>query len=151
MSLPDRLALDTNCFIYLFEDPPDGARSRFLRDEVLQPTIDGQRHLVASTLVVAELLVHPHRAGRHAEARSLRTALEQLPGLDLVPLSSELAASAAAIRGGGQCSLADAVHAATASATAEALLTNDRRLAAADVHVPVIVLDEVAAIEKPRG
>lgn len=146
MGLPDRLALDTNCFIYLFEDASTSARSRFLHEQVLQPAVDGRRQLVASTLVVAELLVHPHRAGRHADARRLHAALEQLPGLDLVSLSPQLAASAAAIRGTSSVSLADAVHLATAFAEAEALLTNDRRLTAVDGDIPVIVLDEIAGI-----
>lgn len=144
MSLPDPLALDTNCFIYLFEDPPDSARSRFLRDQVLQPAVAGQRHLVASTLVIAELLVQPHRLGQHDEARSLRAALEQLPGLELAPLTAGLAASAAEIRGTSSISLADAAHVATAADAAEALLTNDRRLVAAGAHVPVLVLDDLA-------
>lgn len=142
MTLPERLALDTNCFIYLFEDP-SSARSNYLDREVFRPAVDGERRLVTATLTVAELLVAPHRAGRPDDARSLRTALTSLPNLEVVDLDESLAAAAAQLRGTTSITLADAIHIATAIRMADAFLTNDRRLAEHPVDVPVLVLDDL--------
>lgn len=142
MTFPERLALDTNCFIYLFEDR-SSARSNYLDREVFRPAVDGERRLVTATLTVAELLVAPHRAGRPDDARSLRTALTSLPNLEVVDLDESLAAAAAQLRGTTSITLADAIHIATAIRMADAFLTNDRRLSEHSVDVPVLVLDDL--------
>jgi predicted nucleic acid-binding protein len=142
VTLPDRLALDTNCFIYLFEEPTS-ARSTYLEREIFRPAVGGQLRLVTSALTVAELLVAPHRAGRPAEARSLRTALANLPNLEIIDLDASLAADAAELRGLRRTTLADAIHVATARRMAEAFLTNDRRLTEHSTDVPVLILDDL--------
>lgn len=144
MSLPARLALDTNCFIYLFEPGPS-SRAEFLRREVFRAAAGGGHQLVASCLVVAELLVVPFRTGQSDSARRLRAAIEQLPGLQLVEVDTSLAVEAARLRGTSDITLADAVHAATAVAHADALLTNDRRLQAVEDHTPVLLLDDLVS------
>lgn len=142
MNLPERVALDTNCFVYLFEDA-SSARANFLEREVFRPAVGGQRRLVTSALTVAELLVAPHRKGRPDEARSLRAALASLSNLAIVDVDGSLAAAAAELRGTTSVTLADAIHLATAAQMADAFLTNDRRLSEQPVGTPVLVLDDL--------
>jgi predicted nucleic acid-binding protein len=56
--LPDVVALDTDCFIYLFEQSAS-ERGRFLVDQVLRPSQRGERRVVTPALVVQELLAQP--------------------------------------------------------------------------------------------
>jgi predicted nucleic acid-binding protein len=93
--------------------------------------------------VVAELLVAPFRAGQSDSARRLRAAIEQLPGLELIEVDTPLAVEAARLRGTAAITVADAVHAVTAAAHADALLTNDRRLRAVQDHTPILILDDL--------
>lgn len=122
MDLPERLTLDTNCFVYAF-DGVDTDRGRFVADRLLQ---GGPRW--TSSLVLAELLAKPYALGRPARATALRRALEGLPGLAISPLTSDIAQEAARLRGDLQIGLPDAVVLATALATRSVLVTNDRRL-----------------------
>ena len=62
MDLPDLLALDTNCFIYLFGES-EQPRGRYLLEHVLRPAARGEHQLLTSALVLAELLVQPYRLG----------------------------------------------------------------------------------------
>lgn len=137
--LPDRLALDTNCFIYFIQDPT-GNRGEWLRRAVFETA--GPSSLVASTTALAELLVGPERRGRPADARALRDALVSLPRMRWVELDVRIAERAAQLRGRHGIRLADAVQLATAGLHADALLTNDRRVVQDDHGVPVIILDD---------
>jgi len=121
VGLPDRLALDTNCFIYAF----DGAgtdRADFVVERLLQ---GGPRW--TSSLVLAELLAQPYAIEEPDRAAALRRALEALPGLTIVPVSSDIAQEAARLRGSLGLSLPDAIVLATALAAGAVLVTNDRR------------------------
>ncbi len=144
MSLPDRLALDTNCFIYLWEEA-GSARSEFLERSVFRAAAGGKLTLFTSTLAVAELLVTPYRLGLPDRARLLRDAVTQLPGMTVVDIDVQLATGAARLRGQFGIALADAFHIATAERFADALLTNDRRLARPEDGVRVLVLDDLAS------
>ena len=121
-----RVGLDSNLFIYLFEGT---GREAALVGEVLDAISAGSMTGVLATLGVAEILTGPMRAGDTALAERYRDELASVTGLDLVPLSVEIAADAAALRGLRRASLADAVHLATAGAAgATAFITNDRAL-----------------------
>lgn len=85
--LPDRLAIDTNCFIYFIQDPA-GARGDWLRRAVFETA--GPDSLVASTMALAELLVGPERQGNPAAARALRDALVSLPRMRWVELDRRI-------------------------------------------------------------
>jgi predicted nucleic acid-binding protein len=142
MTLPATLALDTNCFIYLFEDE-GSARATFLEREVFRPATHGRRQLVTSTLTVAELLVVPFRSGHAERARTVSDALRSLDGLRIVDFDHQLAEAAARLRAQHGVALPDAIQLATAARAADALLTNDTRLARSEHGVPVLVLDEL--------
>ncbi len=142
MALPDRVLLDTNCFVYLLEDPTS-PRGRLLLDDVFAPAVAGRRQIFAATLTVTELLAQPYAAGQGRRAAGLLAALEALPGLTLVPLSTGVAVNAARIRGQSGLLVPDAIVLATAQQADATLLTNDRRLAShAD---PVLLLDDLVA------
>jgi predicted nucleic acid-binding protein len=143
VSLPNRLAIDTNCFVYLFESE-GSRRAEFLASEVFGAFAVGKRTGVTSTLTIAELLVRPYEVGDSSTATALRSAMEGMPGLDLLGVDLGVADDAARIRGRTGLYLADAVQVATAlRGRADALLTNDRHLADRADEVDVIVLDEV--------
>lgn len=151
MSLPDVLALDTNCFLYLFQQPA-GPRGRFLSDQVLRPACRGERRLVLPALVVEELLVQTQEHGQRERGAQLARALEVLPGLTVVPVSTRVATLAARmaalappLQGEAGLSLADAVVLATAADAEAVLLTNDRHLAARARPGTVLVLDDLVS------
>ena len=139
--LPDPVLLDTNCFLYLLEDP-ESPRGRFLLTALFQPALAGDRRLFASTLTVTELLAAPHATGQHQRAGALLAALEALPGLTLLPVSVEIAAAAARIRAGSSLTTPDALVLATARSIGAILLTNDRRLA---TPADALLLDDLVA------
>ena len=140
---PESLLLDTNCFIYLLENP-DSLRGNYVRTQVLAPAVAGRKQLYAATLTVTELLCQPFADGQPGRAAALLGALEGLPGLTLLPLTVAIAAEAAQRRGQSAMTVADAIVVATASDVGAALLTNDRRLSAAP-GVDVLILDDLVA------
>ncbi len=151
MRLPDSLALDTNCFIYLFEQS-DRPRGRFLIEDVLLPATRGERRLVTSCLVLAELLVQPFRLGHPERAAALSRAVESLPGLVLLPVDARVAADAARLRGSTGLALPDALVLATATGAGAVLLTNDRALAhAAGTDAALLLDDLLSPGQSPSG
>ena len=146
MPLPDRVLLDTNCFIYLLEDP-ESARGAFLASHVFGPAVSGVHRLFAATLTVTELLSQPFAAGQPQRASALLAALEGLPGLELVVLSVDVAADAARQRGQFGLTVPDAIVLASAASVGAAVLTNDRRLSGRGSAVPVLLLDELVAAD----
>ena len=144
MDLPDLLALDTNCFIYLFEES-EQPRGRFLLEHVLRPAARGERELVTSTLVLAELLVQPHRLGLPDRAEALSRAVTSLPGLTVRPVDLGIASAAARLRGRSGTALPDAIVLATAADAGAALLTNDQRMTRTGESQAVLLLDDLVA------
>ena len=149
--LPDVVALDTNCFIYLFEQPSSD-RGKFLVEQVLRPAQRGERRVVTPALVVQELLAQPRSGGSAARATALARALDALPGLSVLPmttrvasLAARLGAAAAQVHGDEGLSLSDAVVLATAVDASALLITNDRRLAERSKPDTVMVLDDLVS------
>lgn len=148
MPLPELVLLDTNCFIYLLEDP-GSARGRYLAEQVFRPGLVGRRRLFAATLTVTELLSQPFAAGQARRAGALLAALEGLPGLFLLPLTVGIATDAARLRGQSRVSVPDAIVLASAIAVEAALLTNDRRLTSTSEEVTTLLLDDLVASADP--
>jgi predicted nucleic acid-binding protein len=121
-----RIGLDSNLFIYLFEG---SGREAAVAGELLDAISEGHTTGVLATLGMLEILTGPLRAQDGALAERYRDELESIPGLDVVPLTTDIAAGAAAMRGGRSIALADAIHLATArTAGASAFVTNDRAI-----------------------
>lgn len=143
LTLPERIGLDTNCFVYLFE-APDSARGAFLRDQVFGPLARGGRSAVTSTLTLTELLVKAYADGEPHQAAELRAAFTALPGLEVVPLDVRVADVAGRLRGERGLRLADAVQLATTEVGgAAALVTNDRRVRASEHGPAVLIVDDL--------
>lgn len=133
MNLSDRLrtagprvALDTICFVYHFEAHPDflpATRTLFERIE------RGEITAVASTLVLAEVLVVPMRSGATGLVAAYRTVLTTFPNLTLVPIDPMVAEKAAEPRARHGLRTPDAIHVASAIITGvNAFITADRAL-----------------------
>lgn len=85
---------------------------------------EGELVLAVTTVTIAEVLTGPLRAGEEALARRYRVALE---AWQVVDLTSEIAESAARLRGQYGLKLPDAIQLASALAiNADALVTHDR-------------------------
>lgn len=128
-----RIGLDTNLFIYLFEGSgPEATAVAALLDAISA----GRSRGVLATLAVAEILTGALTASDGALAERYGDELQSIEGLDIVPLSVDIAADAAVLRGSHKVALADAIHLATARvAGATAFVTNDRSLRAPRLEV----------------
>lgn len=140
-SLPSTLVLDTNCLVYRLDDP-DGARGRWLDDNVFPAAVGGRLRLIVASVALAEPLVRPYADGQPQRAQAVRRALETLPGLTVVELSTAVADIAARVRAGTGLPLPDAVMLATAEPSGASLLTNHRQLVHPASPAPVLVLDD---------
>jgi predicted nucleic acid-binding protein len=126
--IPDgaTIALDTMLFAYQIEG---NVTYEDVVGRLFTRMVSGDLSGVASTLVVAELLVPyvKHRAPAHAAA--VLRAIRALANLALVPVTAEIAARSAELRAEFGLRTPDAVHLATAiDRGAASFLTNDRRL-----------------------
>jgi predicted nucleic acid-binding protein len=118
--------IDSTAFIYLIDKDPayfPAARSLFDRVQA------GEITAIASTLVLAELLVPYYRTGDPAKANVISATLQSQRDLEFLPVSPRIAERAARLRGLYGLHTPDAVHAATAlHARADWLVTNARKL-----------------------
>lgn len=118
--------LDSPAFIYLIDQDPayyPKARALFERAQA------GEIRAIASTLVLAELLVPYHGSGNAAKAGAVSATLQGQRDLEFMSASLRIAEGAARLRGLYGLHTPDAIHAATAlHARADWLVTNDRRL-----------------------
>jgi predicted nucleic acid-binding protein len=88
---------------------------------------DGELALAVTTVTIAEVLTGPLRAGEEALAKRYRATLD---AWQVVDLTSDIAESAARLRGQYGLKLPDAIQLASAvSINAHALVTHDRDFA----------------------
>ena len=136
----ERIAIDSNVLIYLFEG------SGTLADQaaqLLDGVAAGDSKGSMATLAVAEICAGPASMGESALVERYVDELQSLENVRLIPLTADLAADAAIIRGSGSLSLADAIHLASARhAGASAFVTNDRRVKTM-AQLEVLYLDEL--------
>jgi len=117
----DLVVVDTAPFIYLLDDHPDFA-PQF--QGLFEAQARGHLRIALSTITLAEVLVGPLRKGQDTLARRYERALA---GFELVPVTAEVAATAARLRATSGLQLPDALQAATAiECSAVALVTHDR-------------------------
>jgi predicted nucleic acid-binding protein len=124
------LGIDTSLFIYAFERHPTfGALSR----DLLRAIADGRLVAVASTLVLAEVLVAPFKAGRAELVDGYTARLTAMPNLRLLEPGVAICRTAARLRAERpSLRLPDALHLATAiEGGATGFVTNDRDLRSA--------------------
>ena len=113
--------VDTAPWIYILEDHPVFA-ARFLG--LFEAAEKGRLRLALTTVTLAEVLAGPFKAKQTALAKRYEKALNRY---QVVPLSAQVAALAAQLRGQYRLKLPDAVQLASAlDISAEALVTHDR-------------------------
>ncbi len=118
------LLVDTAPIIYTLE-AHDRLAERFA--PLFQRHAAGELVLAVTTVTVAEVLTGPLKAGEEALAKRYRALLESW---QVVELTSDIAESAARLRGQYGLKLPDAIQLASALAiNAEALVTYDRDFA----------------------
>ena len=120
--------LDANLFIYAVENVDPYARS-------LVPLFDALRaetvQAVTSEITLAEVLVHPLRAGDAEREAAFSRSVRTRDGLVVAPVSRAVLVEAARLRATTRMKLPDAIHAATARLSGcTVLLTNDAGIAA---------------------
>lgn len=118
------LLVDSAPIIYTLE-----AHERFAARfaPMFQRHADGELVLAVTTITIAEVLTGPLRAGEEALAKRYRAALD---AWQVVDLTSDVAESAARLRGQYGLKLPDAIQLASAlSISADALVTHDRDFA----------------------
>jgi predicted nucleic acid-binding protein len=122
----ERIALDTNLFIYFLEDHPRyGSWCASLFDLIEQ----GRNPAVTSTITLLELLVLPYRDQKDELAQQIFALASSYPKLEWMPVTMNVADRAAELRARYRLSTPDAIQVATAiDHNATCFYGNDRSL-----------------------
>jgi predicted nucleic acid-binding protein len=132
------VGLDAAPLIYYLEEH---ARYLPLVDPFFAALDQGAFHVVASTVVPLEVLVHPLRHANAQLAQAYRDILRTTDTLTFLPVSPEIAEQAAQLRATFSIKTSDAIHLATAlHMHAVYFITNDTRLPAG-AGVEIMSLD----------
>ena len=121
-----RVYLDANLYIYLFEGIEEHRRPMAdLAAEIDRRNIG----VVASELILAELLPRPVRDGRRHLVAAYLDLMQRTPRIVLAPVDRRVILRAVHLRADFGLRSMDALHVATALVhDCESFLTNDRRL-----------------------
>ena len=135
-----RVGVDSNAFIYYLNAvEPYASIVRGL----LERSHSGDLSVVASSLVVAELLVKPLREGNQTTIQIVETLMYSTPGIRVYPVDNGVAWRAAEIRAQSRrMPLVDAVIEATAlEQGCQAIIGNDSQMAGQVPGIPYLLLD----------
>ncbi|GIP32023.1 type II toxin-antitoxin system VapC family toxin [Paenibacillus sp. J2TS4] len=121
-----KIGLDTNLFIYVFEQHPEfGEKAK----SILEQIEDGLVTAVASSVSLTEILVKPIREGNLTLEKQYKLLFSHFPNLTILPIDNMVAERAAYLRGKYNIRTPDALILATAlAANADFFITNDQRL-----------------------
>jgi predicted nucleic acid-binding protein len=127
LSVYKRIALDTNLFIYAFEQHPQyGETVKAILDEVEEGIVDA----VASTITLTEILTKPIIERNETLEKRYRLLFTHFPNLSIVPVDVSVAEHAAYLRGKYGLKTPDALILGCAIVSqANLFITNDQRLA----------------------
>lgn len=121
-----KIALDTNLFIYVFEQHSEfGEKAK----AILEQVENGFVSAVASSVSLTEILVKPIREGNLSLEKQYKLIFSHFPHLTILPIDNLVAERAAYLRGKYSIKTPDALIVATALvANADLFITNDQRL-----------------------
>jgi predicted nucleic acid-binding protein len=121
-----KIALDTNLFIYVFEQHPEfGEKAKAILEDIENGFISA----VASSVSLTEILVKPIREGNLTLEKQYKLLFSHFPNLYILPIDNVVAERAAYLRGKYNIRTPDALIVATALvANADLFITNDQRL-----------------------
>jgi predicted nucleic acid-binding protein len=138
-----RIALDTNLFIYAFEQHL--AYGETVK-AILEVVEEGKVEAIASVITLTEILTKPIRERDEALEKRYRILFSHFPNLFFEPVSVEVAERAASLRGRYHLKIPDALILATAIASqADLFITNDQRLASVK-EIRTMTIDEVKEV-----
>lgn len=121
-----KIYLDTNLYIYFFEDNLIWAPRV---EELLVDSLQKRIAIVASPLLLTELLVAPFRDNHSRLADTYQQLQTHINNLELVDLSPEISIIAAKIRAKYNLPTPDCIHIATAiESRVDYFYTSDQRL-----------------------
>ena len=117
--------LDSNLFIYLFEDAgPRGQRAEY----IIRQLVLRQASVLTSTLTFGEVLVKPVETGNRILEQKYRTLLDA-PTVTVLPFDRKASEIFAVIRQNRAIKAPDAIQlSSAASAGCDLFITNDERL-----------------------
>jgi predicted nucleic acid-binding protein len=120
------IALDTNLFIYVFEQNPEfGEKAKAALEHIENGFVVG----IASSVSLTEILVKPIREGNLTLEKQYKLLFSHFPNLTILPIDNVVAEQAAYLRGKYNIKTPDALIVATALvANADLFITNDQRL-----------------------
>jgi len=122
----EKVGLDTMVFIYQFEAHPEYGE---VTNDVFDKIERGRIKAVTSTITVAEILTKPMKDGNEEAVRDYKYVLQNLPNLEIVPITFEIAEQAASLRAKYNLRVPDAIQLAVCITNdAQAFVTNDARL-----------------------
>jgi predicted nucleic acid-binding protein len=121
-----KIALDTNLFIYVFEQHPEyGEKAK----AILEHIENGFVSAVASSVSLTEILIKPIRDGNLTLEKQYKLLFSHFPNLTILPIDNVVAERAAYLRGRYNIKTPDALILATALvANADLFITNDQQL-----------------------
>ena len=122
----DRVYIDTSIYIYLFENNP---RFAAVSEQIFLDLVQQQTTIIASTLLITELLVAPIKEKQLELARIYKYLDDHIPGLEFIPLTREISILSAELRAKYNLKTPDAIHLATALATnIQLFITADKKI-----------------------
>lgn len=132
-----KVALDSNCFIYLIEGSPYTGKLTPLFQSIESKDIIG----VTAMLTLTEILTGPYKSGNFKMVEEYRSTLLNFPNLFFRDMDSRIAIRTAQCRADYGLKTPDAIQLATAMLDeAEVFITNDQNFRKIDF--PVIFLDD---------
>ncbi|MDR4494189.1 MAG: PIN domain-containing protein [Nitrospirales bacterium] len=121
-----RIAIDTNVFIYFLEDHPRYALWCTALFDLIE---QGHNPAVTSTITLLELLVQPYREQKEDLAQKIFSLTGTYPKINWVPVTMDIADRAAELRARYRVSTSDSIQSATAiNDKAVCFYGNDRSL-----------------------
>ncbi len=127
------VSFDTAPLIYFIEEHPVFLS---LVRPLFEAVQNSEIRLVTSSVTFVEVLVQPIRRGRMDIAQQYRDVLMSTEGIQLVPLSEQIAEYAATLRAQYRLRTPDAIQLAIARMSgAAAFVTNDEQFAKTDFNV----------------
>lgn len=120
------VALDTNIFLYHFEENPEYVS---FTQELFENVEAGRIRAVTSVLTLHEILTGAYKAGDARLVSLYRDLLGSFPNLEMMPFDEEVAEISSALRARHGLRTPDAIQVATAIRhRADTFITNDRHL-----------------------
>jgi predicted nucleic acid-binding protein len=121
------VGLDTNIFIYHFEENPDYVS---FTEDLFEKIESGRLRAVTSVLTLHEVLTGARKAGDGRLVSLYRDLLGAFPNLAMMPFDADVAEISSDLRARRGLRTPDAIQVATAVRhKAETFITNDERLA----------------------